>query len=184
MTIAYIMYGISLITIILGFVALLTQKIYINPETHQPTEIDIPFLGKLRTNIPAIAFVFFGFILAYVTFDKSYPPNKVDWIITGSFNAGDEEIDWEKGTLVLFPTEFSHEVSDHGTFIINAKIEEGTSFENMIQRIDFSHPKASTQICPKDEYDSFKNGKVTLIESTTENTRNLKPAPLNFFDNN
>lgn len=36
---AYILFGIAVLSIILGFAALLSQKIYLDPTTNQPTEV-------------------------------------------------------------------------------------------------------------------------------------------------
>ena len=37
---AYILFGIALLSIILGFVALLSQKTYLDTTTKQPTEVE------------------------------------------------------------------------------------------------------------------------------------------------
>ena len=75
----YIILIISIIGIILGFVALITQKIYINPETSEATEVEIPFIGKIKTNYPALVFAFLGFGLAFYVFNKAYPPLPTVW---------------------------------------------------------------------------------------------------------
>lgn len=107
----FIMYGISSLSIVLGFIALLTQTIYIDRESNQPTEIEIPFLGKLKTNIPSIVFVFLGCGLAFYTFDESFPPKQVDWTIKGLFqNTKNTDFDWRKGTLTFHPTNIEGEI--------------------------------------------------------------------------
>lgn len=70
---ALIVYGISILSIVLGFIALLAQKTYINPETNEPSEVEIPFIGKIKTNYPAVIFVFLGFAAALHAFNKSEP---------------------------------------------------------------------------------------------------------------
>ena len=72
-----IIYGISTLTIILGFIALLTQKIYIDTDTKQLTQIDIPMVGKMKTNYPALIFLFLGIFLAVYAFSRSFPHKKM-----------------------------------------------------------------------------------------------------------
>jgi hypothetical protein len=42
-----IIHGISALAIILGFIALLTQKIYMDAKTQKATQIKIPIVGRL-----------------------------------------------------------------------------------------------------------------------------------------
>jgi len=49
------------LTMIVGGIWLIAkQKIYIDRETKQPTEIEIPIFGKLKTNTPALILFFLG----------------------------------------------------------------------------------------------------------------------------
>lgn len=171
-----IIYGISTLTIILGFIALLTQKIYIDRNTQQPTEIEIPTVGRMKTNFPALVFVVLGFFLAFYTIPKSFPPQKNEWVVTGSFVSG-EDINWQDGTLTVFPADFKCAVDPNGRFEIKAKIEEGKTFEDIIQFIDYSHPRGSMQIYPKKEYDA----KETLIKHETKNSREYKPINVQVY---
>jgi hypothetical protein len=171
----FIMYGISSPSIVLGFIALLTQKIYIDHESNQPTEVEIPFLGKLKTNIPAIVFVFLGCGLAFYTFDKSFPPKQVDWTIKGSFqNTKNADFDWRKGTLSFHPTNIDGEISDKGRFEFTVKIDDGKTFEDVYELIDFSHPEASAQIDPGKEYKAYTNGQQTYYERAPLYSGSLK----------
>jgi len=59
-------------SIILGGIWLIyKQKIYIDSETKQPTEFDLPFFGKLKTNTPALGLFFFGCVLLIYPIHKS-----------------------------------------------------------------------------------------------------------------
>src|SRR6266849_2316656 len=131
----YVAYGISLAAIVLGFIALLKQKTYIDRHTKQPTEIELPILGKMKTNAPALTFVFLGVGLALVAFEKSYPPKKVEWTVEGSFkNLPGKHVDWPNGTLALHPTDLKPgPVSTGGKFTITAMIDEGKSFEDVVE---------------------------------------------------
>jgi len=181
----FIMYGIALLSIILGFIALLTQKVYIDRETNQPTELEVPFLGKMKTNFPALVFVIIGFVLSYTTFDKSYK-KQVGWTVTGSFEkpVGDTtKINWrEEGTLSLIPAKIRHDVLENGTFTIFAEINEGEKFEDVFEVINYSHKSgAVAHIVLEEQYRSYMNGQETLIESATKTTRKFKPIPVNVY---
>lgn len=169
-----IIYGISTLTIILGFIALLTQKIYIDTNTKQQTQIDIPMVGKMKTNYPALIFVFLGIFLAVYAFSRSFPPQKNEWVITGSFKSG-ENINLLDGTLTVFPADFKCEVYPNRKFEIKAKIEEGKTFEDVIQRIDYSHPLGSVQIYPKEQREA-------LVKHETENSREYKPVAIHVYE--
>ena len=93
-----IMYIISISSIILGFVALILQKTYLDPETQKPTEVEVPVIGKLKTNYPALVFVFLGFAGAFYSFQRSQVKEKVQWTIQGSLVDSAHRIkDWSNG---------------------------------------------------------------------------------------
>ncbi len=56
----YVAFAIATLLIVLGFIALLTQKVYLDSTTQQPITIEVPFVGKMAANVPSLAFVFFG----------------------------------------------------------------------------------------------------------------------------
>jgi hypothetical protein len=66
---AMLMLGVGLLISILGVYSTLRQKLYYNPTDNSvATEIDIPILGKLKTNVPALILCFIGLVpivLAY-----------------------------------------------------------------------------------------------------------------------
>ncbi len=51
MLVTLLLIGLGTLSI-LGFIALLSRKIYLHPETKELTEVEVPILGRLRTNIP------------------------------------------------------------------------------------------------------------------------------------
>jgi hypothetical protein len=50
------------------------EKIYIDRETKQPIEIELPIIGKLKTNVPALALFVIGFVLCIYPMLKNPPP--------------------------------------------------------------------------------------------------------------
>lgn len=174
----YFMYSISTLLIIFGFIALLTQKVYIDPNTNQPTEIQIPFFGKLKTNIPSIAFLFLGFMLAFITFAKSYHP-EVKWEINGSVrNLGDKDIDWSVADVILIPMVSRIEISDRGIFTGIAMIEEGKALQDAYTEIVISHPNAGKSFYLKTLFDNYNEGKESLIEISEKQYVKFKPLPV------
>jgi hypothetical protein len=61
------------------------------------------------------------------------------------------------------------------------KIDEGKTFEDVYELIDFSHPEASAQIDPGKEYKAYTNGKQTLIEEATKTSRIFKPKDITYY---
>lgn len=185
MQIVWIICGLSILSIILGFIALLSQKIYIDSNTQELTQIKIPLIGKMKTNYPALVFVFIGFSLSLIAFEEAYPPKKVHWEVNGSFQSAvkdnnKEDKNFAIGTLAMFPIDFKVNVTQDGKFKIDAMIEEGKTFEEVVQAIDYSHyTLGSILILPAEEYNKYTNGnKDTKVKFATENMRRYKPIML------
>jgi hypothetical protein len=65
---------ISGILLLLSTIVLLWfRRIYIDAQTRQPTEVDIPLLGKFRTQAPAIALILVAAILVIYPISRSKP---------------------------------------------------------------------------------------------------------------
>jgi len=180
MIVNYFVYGISCLLVLLGFIALLLQKVYLDPKTDQPhVKVDVPFFGKMQTNIPALAFLFFGVALAAYAYSSQ--TKFVDWQLNGHIKYdGSEPIDFREGKLQVFPCGIKSFVSKEGRFQIEMKVEEGRSIEEEIQRIDYTHIKGSNLILLKQEYQIWKeNPYNSLIKQITENSRMYKDLMIN-----
>jgi hypothetical protein len=59
-------YGFAVLLAVLGLVALLKQKTYLDSKTGQPTQIEIPLIGKMKTNYPALIFVFLAVVVLVI----------------------------------------------------------------------------------------------------------------------
>ena len=178
MVTVYFMYSISILLIIFGFIALLTQKVYIDPNTNQPTEIEIPFFGKLKTNLPSIVFLFLGFMLAYITFVKSYHP-EVKWEINGSVrNLGNKVIDWSDADVILTPMDVQLKISDRGNFTIITMIEEGKVLQDAYKEIVVSHPNAGKSFNLKTLFENYDKGEESLIDISEKQYVKFKSLPV------
>ncbi len=49
------------------------EKIYVDRETKEPIEIELPIVGKLKTNIPALVLFIIGFVLCIYPMLKNPP---------------------------------------------------------------------------------------------------------------
>lgn len=178
--------AIGLILIVLGFVALLLQKIYIGAEIATPTEIELPLLGKMKANYPALIFVFLGFGLTAYSLTKGKPIFS-QWLVTGFMASDIPEINWQDGRLVVIPNNYDLNVeSRSGRFTIEIDLEGTKTLEDAVKLIDYSHPKGSLQIVPSVELAAKKSGKPSkivddLLPPTTRNYRpiRLEPMPAN-----
>lgn len=179
----FLMYGVAVLLITLGFVALLKQKTYLDSETKQPTEVEVPLVGKLKTNYPALLFVFLGFAAAYFAFNK--PRNKELWTIQGSFdNTSNRKINWEKGDIWLKPIELTEppHIDNNGVFSINILLDEGRSFEDVIESIQFTLDSAQVQpILTRDEYVKYSHKEPCLLNAVNPHERYYNKLPLNFY---
>lgn len=175
-------FGLSALLIILGFVALLKQKTYLDVNTQQPVQVDIPILGKVKTNYPALIFVLLGFALAWTVFEKSFPPRKETWKLTGTLKSpSGHKIDWEDGTLTLTPSALDPTIFNSGGFQLNALVDEGKSIDDVYETLDFSLPSGSVQINLKKEITAFKAGQSSLIDGLTKHTVNFKPVEIQLY---
>src|SRR4051812_18278773 len=77
---AFIFGGIS---VLLGFAALLMQKVYLDPNSERVTNVEA-FNVKFQTNIPALFFVALGFALAGYAYYQSVQYSDI-WTIEASF---------------------------------------------------------------------------------------------------
>ena len=177
------MFIISISSIVLGFVALLKQKTYIDSESKEPTEVELSFLGKIKTNYPALVFVFLGFAAAFFAFQKSGIKEKVRWTIQGQLVDSTQRIDdWREGECKIIP-EDTYTIIDKntGAYAIEMDIDKDQSFEDAVKCIIYSHKLGTIQLCPREEFMKKSNGKPSFLISKTNQTRFYKPVSLYNF---
>jgi hypothetical protein len=181
-----VMYALAGLCFVLGMIALLKQKTYIDAETQQPTEVEIPIIGKLKTNYPALVFVVIGGFLAAIPWYKECPVKtdvgKQSWIITGAFlPPPGGNLKMEEGVLTLSPKDFETIPFPNGTFRITGNIQKDKKIEDVVDSICYTNGNFSGFIVLSNEYNKFKSGKPSLIETAGERNRNYKPFVLTGF---
>jgi hypothetical protein len=167
--------GIGTLLILLGFVALLTQKRYIDPRTNAPSEIEVPFFGKLKSNYPAVIFVFLGCVLVFLGIRQYKEVRTVEWLIDGSIISNTPGINWQDGQLAIFPSNVDMNLDPQtGKFSIKLDIEEGKNFEQEVERIHYSHPRGSIVILPQTEFDLKQSGNESKLLTATRTSRSYR----------
>jgi hypothetical protein len=120
------MYILSFFIISLGGISLFIQKIYRLDEKGGQTVVDLPFIGRLTTNYPALGFVFIGAAMAIFTFSRTSVAGIETWFITGQFTApASKNVDWQSGSIVVDPRIFRPTIYPNGTFQIEGPLERG-----------------------------------------------------------
>jgi hypothetical protein len=180
-TSADVLYAISALCIVLGFIALLKQRLYIDAHTQRPTAVELPFFGKLKTNYPALFFVFVGAGLALEAIRNS-PPTE-EWTLTGSLkDPPGKHVKWSEGTFTLIPHTTMSRISDTGLFEIHVPIEKGKSIETVYDTLDYTAVEGNVQIDLRKEYQASKRGEDSLIKNIATHHRKFKPIPINTRD--
>ncbi len=179
--------AIGAILIFLGFIALLSQKIYIDHRTNKATEIDVPILGKMKANYPALIFVFLGCAVVVFGLNKYTPPTQTNhWQIDGTMISDKPINDWQSGKLQIFPI-FDGNIdpinSKSGKFTFTMDIPQGKSVEDEIQRIQYTNEEGNILIIPKDQLEFKQNHQPSMLVSETPTSRSyethLVPIPGN-----
>ncbi|HVC28763.1 MAG TPA: hypothetical protein VNF48_04365 [Gammaproteobacteria bacterium] len=169
---------IGTLLIFLGFIALLSQKIYIDHRTNKATEIDVPILGKMKANYPALVFVFLGSAIVVFGLNKYTPPvSTSSWTIEGTITSATPILnsDWQSGKLQvapifdgnITPTDPTTTTSIAGKFKFNIDIPEGKSAEDVISTIEYANAAGNMSINPKAELENRNSGKLSLLKDAT-----------------
>ena len=133
------------IAVILGFLALLTQKVYVDTENERVTSIEA-FGVKFHTNVPALLFVALGFALAGYAYYRSIVYSDI-WTIEAAFQSAEGEIpmtaseiaNLKNGRIVVHPSRLvaPPKIADDGTFMFLYKVYEGEQLDNAIDNIQY-----------------------------------------------
>ena len=89
--------GLGSLLALLGFVALLTSKFYVAGKSQ--VEVQVPFLGKMKGNYPALVLVFLGVGLAVYALKTNADEQKIQQKIESDFVA--KKADYEKKIALL-----------------------------------------------------------------------------------
>jgi hypothetical protein len=180
---AYIIFAIASLSIILGFVALLSQRIYLDATTREATEVEVPFFGKIKSNYPALVFAFLGIALAGYAFQKAYPPPIESWTLKGRFAQPEGKDVDVTGTLTLAqdPIVVSNNINTDGRLEIVVNLPKGKSIEEAFETLNYTYAHAGAYIDLKKEYDAYVNGQASKILTATSHQRIFKDVPIDVY---
>lgn len=170
---------------ILGFVALLRTKSYV-VDGAEATETDLPILGKIKTNYPALVFVAVGAGLAAYALQASKDlatPDEI-WTITGKLvRPNGSTFDIRGGTLAAVPQNPVVNIAADGSYEISIHLKHGESFEDSIGLIDYTNDFGNANIVPKQELAAYdKDPSKSLLISKTDHSRSYKPVKIQSGD--
>jgi hypothetical protein len=185
---------IAVLALCLGFVALLRQHTYLDPKTNAPIEIELPLLGRMKANYPALIFPFIAAFFGYLGFISREMP-RTQWSVAGSVGYADGTLlniaDWKDLQIKVIPDRYNSTVNkdNAGRFAIDPALLDGFNFEDEITSVTFSLNKSpeylSCQFSPKQEFDNWNDlskREKSLIKDATQNSRMLKGVKLNKYD--
>jgi hypothetical protein len=175
------MYILSFVVIVLGGISLFVQRIYKLDKEGDKTVIELPFLGKLSTNYPALGFVFVGAAMAIFAFSRTGTDR---WFVTGQFKAPpSKKVEWTKGTLTVEPRSFDVGIDGNGGFQISGNVTSGQKFEDVVGQITYTDEHFTGKILTMEAYDDYKNSLPTTVIHDMSNTgRNYKPVEVQEVD--
>lgn len=168
----YVGTGIATLMIVLGFAALLTQKIYLDSRTRKPVSIEVPFVGKMTANVPALAFVFLGFALAVYGI-QHYTHKDVKWRITGTLKPDKPVANLQGTRLTVFPIDVDATIDPAtGRFNFELLIPEGIAFEDFVAKMYFDAAFGGGEVVPSLAMQLHKsNDAHSVLASATDTTR-------------
>jgi hypothetical protein len=157
------MYILSLFVIILGGISLFIQKVYVDKDDGGKTVVELPFLGRLTTNYPALAFAFVGAAMAIYTFSRTSLGGVETWWVDGSFKGPSQIGDWRDGLLSIEPKQLESNIMPDGTFVIHGIIEKGKTFEDMVKQITYIKGPYIGRINVNEEYANYRKKRPTCL---------------------
>ncbi len=174
--------GFALIGLFLGFWALLKQKTYMNAETKEVIDIELPFFGKIKSQYPSLIIVFLSFALVLYLLNQVKETRKKYWDITGQFVSNEINKSWDVNGLHIHPCDINPTMDkDTGVFKFSLAIEEGKSFEDVYKAISYTDKYESIILEPQKEltkYNSNKEKNSSLIAVENSIIRQYKPIKL------
>jgi hypothetical protein len=161
----------------------------LDPKTNAPIEIELPLLGRMKANYPALIFPFIAALFGYLGY-MSQEMQPTTWSVTGSVGYADGNplslADWQNLHIKVMPDRYDATVKrvSLGHFAIEPDLLPRTSFEKEIQSITFILDNLSCQFIPKQEFGNWNDPSTrdkSLIKDVAQNSRALKGVKLNKY---
>lgn len=150
-----IMGCLAALALLFGFVALLKQKSYVDTKSRKVTAVEVPFFGKLRTNYPALVFVFVGGIFGYLSSKTSIQTSKDYWTATkpmtvdGQLKSDTNIADWSSTEITVIPSSLQFQsVTPQGHFRVELQIPQWQPFNKYLAAVSFQYQTLAGLISP------------------------------------
>jgi hypothetical protein len=159
----------------LGFFALLKQKTYLHANSGTVTAIELPLVGKLQTNYPALVFVAVGLAFGYLANKVRIDEAKETWTtmtpftIEGQLTSKENVKDWSSTEITVIPSSLTtQQVSPSGKYRIVIEIPKWQSIDNWLEAITFQSVALSGRISRGAKNDTSKSYKKTEAYLNTD----------------
>lgn len=186
---------ITVLALCLGFFALLRQHTYLDPKTYAPIEIELPLLGRMKANYPALIFPFIAAFFGYLGYISRDAP-RTQWSVAGTVGYADgnllDSVDWTELQIKVIPDRYNstvHKDNAGGHFTITPALLDGFNFEDEITSVIFSLNKSSEylscQFSPQQEFDNWNDQskrEKSLLMGAAQYSRMLKGVKLNKYN--
>lgn len=162
----------GLVMVVGGIWLLYSQKIYIDSQSKEVTEIEIPFMGKLRTNTPALALFALGFIpLIYPMFQLAGMAKEVK--IRGNVKANAHPI-------LVYAVANSDSVTQDGPFSIRVPVLGNAGDYKILYLVGNKTEQVIVDLKTQQSgVIDLKEKVITLLE-TPKYEGNVPPSPSEF----
>jgi hypothetical protein len=153
----------------LGFFALLKQKTYLDAASGTVTAVEVPLVGKLQTNYPALVFVFIGAVFGYFAYDAATTTRP--FIVDGQLKSNEQVANWSATEITVIPsTIVNQQVNPNGRYRIDLQIPKSESFDRWVESINFQNGQLSGRISPNGANDTSKANKKSesLLDADVE----------------
>ncbi|MDH2407008.1 hypothetical protein QCM77_45420 [Bradyrhizobium sp. SSUT18] len=186
---------IAVLALCLGFFALLRQHTYLDLKTSAPVDIELPILGRMKANYPALVFPFIAAFFGQLAYISRELP-RTQWSVAGTVGYADgnplNSADWNGLQIKVLPDRYNTTVSKDnagGRFKITPALLDGYNFEDEIISVIFSLSKdteyLSCQFSPKQEFDNWSDQSKrahSLLQNAAQHSRMLKGVKLNKYN--
>ena len=186
---------IAVLALCLGFFALLRQHTYLDLKPNAPVEIELPLLGRMKANYPALIFPFIAAFFGYLGYIARDLP-RTQWSVAGTVGYADGNLlnstDWMALQIKVIPDRYNSTVSKDnagGRFKIAPALLDGFNFEDEITSVIFMLNKSSEylscQFSPKQELDNWNDNSKraqSVLQNAAQHSWMLRGVKLNKYN--
>jgi hypothetical protein len=162
----------GLVMVVGGIWLLYSQKIYIDSQSKEVTEVEIPMIGKFRTNVPALVLFTLGFIpLIYPVFQLAGMAKEVK--IRGNVKANAHPI-------LIYAVTSSDSVTQDGSFSIKVPLLGNASDYKILYLVGNTTDQVTVDMNTQQSGVIDLKDKVITLPETSKFQGNVEQRPSEF----